>query len=61
MMAILATLAPIAGIIAFLTYDQLIRLLKSSESALLNIEALLKVRHDLIPDLLDAMRNRADN
>jgi hypothetical protein len=55
--AIVAVLAVIAGIIGFLIYDDLVRLLAQSESALLNVEALLKMRHELVPNLLDAMRD----
>lgn len=55
--AILTVLALCAGILAFLICDDLIRLSVQSESALLNVEVLLKVRHDLIPSLLDAVRD----
>jgi hypothetical protein len=48
-LAILAVLALVAGIIAFLVCDDLVRLLVQSESEQLNIEALLKLRHELVP------------
>jgi LemA protein len=58
-MSILAALAIIAGLVAVLICNDLIRLLVRSESALVNIEVLLKMRHDLVPDLLDAVRDHA--
>jgi LemA protein len=57
--AILAALGFIAAIIALLIYNSLIRLLVRSESAWLNIEALLKARHDMIPNLLEAVKGYA--
>jgi LemA protein len=57
--AILASLALIAAIVALLIYNSLVRLLARSESAWLNIEALLKVRHDMIPNLLEAVKEHA--
>lgn len=59
--AILAVLAVIAGIIGFLVCDDLVRLLAQSESALSNVEALLKMRHELVPSLLDAVRDHDCN
>jgi hypothetical protein len=59
--AILAALALIAGLIALLTCNDLMQLLVRSESALLNIEVLLKVRHDLVPSLLETVRDHAGN
>jgi hypothetical protein len=56
-MAILAVLALIAGIIAFLICDDLVRLLVQSESEQLNVEALLKLRHELVPSLMDVVRD----
>jgi hypothetical protein len=56
-MAILAVLTLIAAVMALLTCDDLVRLLASSESALTNLEVLLKMRHDLVPNLLEAMRD----
>jgi len=58
-MSILAALAIIAGLVAVLICHDLIRLLGRSESALVNIEVLLKMRHDLVPDLLNAVRVHA--
>jgi LemA protein len=60
-MTVLTVLALIAGIIAFLVCNDLIHLLMRSESALTNVEVLLKMRHDLVPDLLDAMKDHARN
>jgi hypothetical protein len=60
-MAMLAVLTLIAGFIAFLIWNDLMRLLILAESALLNVEVLLKVRHDLVPDLLDAVRDYASD
>jgi LemA protein len=57
--AILAALGLIAGIIALLICNGLIRLLARSESAWLNIEALLKVRQDMIPNLLETVKDYA--
>jgi LemA protein len=57
--AILAALAFIAGIIALLIYNSLVRLLVRSESAWSNIEALLKVRHDMVPNLLETVKEYA--
>ena len=57
--AILASLGLIAGIIALLISNSLIRLLVRSESAWLNVEALLKVRHDMIPNLLETVKDYA--
>jgi hypothetical protein len=59
--AILTVLALSAGILAFLICDELIWLLVQSESAQLNLEVLLKVRHDLVPGLLDAVRDHDVN
>jgi hypothetical protein len=56
-LAILAVLALIAGIIAFLICDDLVRLLVQSESEQLNVEALLKLRHELVPGLMDVVRD----
>ncbi|MGO9228241.1 MAG: hypothetical protein ACLQKA_03380 [Bryobacteraceae bacterium] len=58
-MSILAALAIIAGLVAVLICNDLIRLLGRSESALVNIEVLLKMRHDLVPGLLNAVRVHA--
>ena len=55
-MAILTMLALIAGIIAFLICDDLVRLLVQSESEQLNIEALLKLRNELVPGLMNVVR-----
>lgn len=60
-MAILAVLTLTAGFIVFLIWNDLMRLLILAESALLNVEVLLKVRHDLIPDLLDAVKDYASD
>jgi hypothetical protein len=60
-MAILAVLILIAGFVAFLIWKDLMRLLILAESTLLNVEALLKARHDLVPDLLDAVRDYASD
>ena len=57
--AILAAVGLIAAIAALLIGDRLIRLLVRSESAWSNIEALLKVRHDLVPDLLETVKDYA--
>jgi len=57
--AILAAVGLIAAIVALLICDRLIRLLVRSESAWSNIEALLKVRHDLVPDLLETVKDYA--
>ena len=59
--ATLTVLALCAAILAFLICEDLIRLLVQSESALANIEVLLKVRHDLVPSLLDAVRDHDVN
>jgi hypothetical protein len=58
-MAIAAALALLAGIIACLGCDKLVRLAARSESALSNVEALLKARHDLVPMMIEAMRDHA--
>ena len=55
----LAALGLIAGIIALLIYSSLVRLVARSESAWLNVEALLKVRHDMIPNLLETVKDYA--
>jgi hypothetical protein len=60
-MAILAVLILIAGFVAFLIWKDLMRLLILAESTLLSVEALLKARHDLVPDLLDAVRDYASD
>jgi hypothetical protein len=60
-MVILAVLTLIAGFITFLIWNDLMRLLILAESTLLNVEVLLKVRHDLVPDLLDAVRDYASD
>ena len=57
--AILAAVGLIAAIAALLIGDCLIRLLVRSESAWSNIEALLKVRHDLVPHLLETVKDYA--
>ncbi|MGA2039953.1 MAG: hypothetical protein ABSH42_11800 [Bryobacteraceae bacterium] len=57
--AFLASLGIVTAIIALLVYNGLIGLLVRSESAWLNIEALLKVRHEMIPSLLEAVRDYA--
>ncbi|MGB7760473.1 MAG: LemA family protein [Bryobacteraceae bacterium] len=57
--AILASLGLIAGIAALLICDRLIRLLVRSETAWSNIEALLKVRHDMVPNLLETVKDYA--
>jgi len=57
--AVLAALGLIAAIIGVLIYGSLIRVLARSESAWLNIEALLKVRHDLVPNLLETVKDYA--
>jgi LemA protein len=58
---ILAVAALIAGFVALLASNDLIQLLVRSESALLNIEVLLKVRHDLVPNLVDTVKSHAGN
>ncbi|MGA3257314.1 MAG: hypothetical protein ABSE35_00295 [Bryobacteraceae bacterium] len=59
--AILAALGFIAAIIALLIYNNLIRLLVRSESAWSDIEALLKMRHDMVPNLLETMKDYASD
>jgi LemA protein len=56
---ILASLGLSAGLGALLIYNQLVRLLVRSESALLNIDVLLKLRHDLVPNLLETVKEYA--
>ncbi len=57
--AILAALGLLAGLAAFRAYNGLIHLGARSESAWSNIEALLKERHDLVPNLLETVRDYA--
>jgi|CZKN01.1.fsa_nt_gi LemA protein len=59
--AILAALGFIAAIIALLIYNNLIRLLVRSESAWSDIEALLKMRHDMVPNLLETVKDYASD
>jgi LemA protein len=57
--AILAALGLAAAIVALLIRSRLTRLAAQSESAWSNIEVLLKVRHDLVPNLVETVREYA--
>jgi len=58
---LLSILIVVAGIIAFLICDNLMHLLVRSESALTSVEVLLKMRHDLVPHLLVAVKDHASD
>lgn len=58
-LAVAAVLALFAAPYAFFIYNRFVRLQTSAKAALGDIDVLLKKRHDLVPGLVDAVRDYA--